>query len=549
MDMAKTDIANIMQVDKEKHMKVLLIEDDSADIAYIKEILWGISYLNFDVQSKSSLASVRLYLSSPDTRVDVILLDLNLPDSTGYETFLSVHRMAKDIPVLILTGIEDETFAVRAIQNGAQDYIIKAGLKGRELVRAMQYAMERHRLRIQVKQSEESRFYQIVENNADGIIIIDMGGCICFANPAAEQLFGKKSDNLIGTCLGLPVLSSDKAEIDILQKNGGIITVEMQIVITQWDGEPVFLASLRDITERKRLIETINDLNKGLEKRVIDEVKKCEIQEELLIQKSKMATMGEMINSIAHQWRQPLNSLGLIIQDLKDAYQFKQLDDEYIDDVIVSSMKQINYMSDTINDFKNFFKPAKKKVQQDVIVIINSVLSMLSMQLKHQKIGITYKCRCLLHEISVVNYEMLMNCEHGILNVYVYPNELKQVLLNIILNSKDAILSAKANGLIKENEYGQVELCIQRNTDNIQIKVSDNGGGIPWDIFSKLFDPYFTTKGNEGTGIGLYMSKIIIETNMGGRLFAENIGKGAVFTIELPITGAEKVAQADEYGR
>ncbi|MBF0466579.1 MAG: PAS domain S-box protein [Nitrospirae bacterium] len=248
-----------------------------------------------------------------------------------------------------------------------------------------------------------------------------------------------------------------------------------------------------------------------------EEVLKNLQQERLLIQQSKMAAMGEMIGLVAHQWKQPLNAVGITIQDLKDAYTYGEVDDKYIDNIIGSTMKQINFMSKTIDDFRNFFVPSKEKILFDIKINIEELLSMFAHVFRKSEI-----------HVSVETGQDALLLTEG------YPNEFKQVMLNILNNSKDAIVARKKFDFeIK----GSILISIGNNEDKSKIIVSirDNGGGIPDDLTRKIFEPYYTTKGIDGTGIGLYMSKTIIETNMGGSLTVRNVDDGAEFVISLDV--------------
>ncbi|MBF0554368.1 MAG: HAMP domain-containing histidine kinase [Nitrospirae bacterium] len=248
---------------------------------------------------------------------------------------------------------------------------------------------------------------------------------------------------------------------------------------------------------------------------VIEEMEKRRTQEQLLIQQSKMAAMGEMIGIIAHQWRQPLNAIALTVQDVKEAYNYGELNGEYIKNSVDTTMEQLNFMSKTIDDFRNFFKPSKERVRFNIKSAIEELLSMFGQIFKKTDINISIKA----------GQDTMLSTEG-------YLNEFKQVILNILNNAKDAITSIREAG----NEIqGLIEITIGNNEgrDKVIISIKDNGGGIPDDVIGKVFEPYFTTKGNEGTGIGLYMSKTIIETNMGGKLYCENIENGTMFVIEL----------------
>ncbi|MCG6550718.1 MAG: ATP-binding protein [Candidatus Magnetominusculus sp. LBB02] len=265
-----------------------------------------------------------------------------------------------------------------------------------------------------------------------------------------------------------------------------------------------------EIHKRKQIEAALVELNRTLEERVKDGINKIVYQEQMLIQQSKMAAMGEMIGLIAHQWRQPLNAIGLMVQDLKDAYAFGEIDQPFIEQLVNAAMTQINFMSKTIDDFRDFFKPSKKKLRFNVKKNIEEILSMFALVFNKSDI-----------EVSMTAASDIALFTEG------YPNEFKQVVLNIINNSKDAIASKE---LIKR---GQIEIAIGNDRDKITIAIRDNGGGIPPDIIGKIFEPYYTTKGKEGTGLGLYMSKTIVETNMGGTLAVSNTGDGAEFVISL----------------
>ncbi|KJR40540.1 membrane protein containing ATP-binding region, ATPase-like domain protein [Candidatus Magnetoovum chiemensis] len=288
----------------------------------------------------------------------------------------------------------------------------------------------------------------------------------------------------------------------------------------------LFLALLinarKSIKESSRIQEEtirqktlLKELNLNLEQRIAQEIEKRQQKEQILIHQSKLAAMGEMIGAIAHQWRQPLNSLGLIIQDIEDAYAFGELDKPYIEKVIEDSMGQIRYMSDTIDDFRNFFKQTKDKVSFNPVKAIKEVFSLVSAQLNNHNIRLN-----------------LAFNENDTSTITGYLSEFKQVILNIVNNSKDAIMKLKGDAY---NKDGFINIALANSEDKITITISDNGGGIPSDIMERIFEPYFTTKEpGKGTGIGLYMSKVIIESNMSGKLSVKALEDGVIFTIELP---------------
>ncbi|MBF0318561.1 MAG: hypothetical protein HQL01_01980 [Nitrospirae bacterium] len=287
---------------------------------------------------------------------------------------------------------------------------------------------------------------------------------------------------------------------------------------------------LVELVERRRLenalkikTDELEHINEKLMELVQKEVSEHSKKEQLLIQQSRMAAMGEMIGVIAHQWRQPLNAISLIVQDLDDAFIHGEMNREYLKTTIQSTMQYVGFMSQTIDDFKNFLKPSKVKLKFDVKEAVLEIVSMFD--------GIFKKD-------SVV---MSMENSEGTYLTTGYPNEFKQVILNIINNSRDAIVSRRKAGLLERSSPGGIKIGLGKMEDaesaegvKIIITIVDNGGGIPEDIINRIFDPYFTTKPEDkGTGIGLYMSKTIIENNMGGRLTVQNTDDGAEFTIAI----------------
>ncbi len=255
-------------------------------------------------------------------------------------------------------------------------------------------------------------------------------------------------------------------------------------------------------------------LNIELEIRVEDEIKKQKAQEEILIHQSRSAEIGEMINNIAHQWRQPLNNLSLTIQNIGFKYENDVLTKEELNETIDKSKMIINSMSNTIDTFRNFFEPTKNKNLFKVEHSIENTLEILSSTLR-------------FYNIEVVK-EIIDDVE-----IYDYENEFSQVLLNIITNARDALVSNKIEKPIIKVNVSKIE-------NNVIVKIKDNANEINEEIIDRIFEPYFTTKGKgNGTGIGLYMSKLIIEKNMNGKLTVKNDNDGAVFIITLNITKQE----------
>jgi signal transduction histidine kinase len=253
--------------------------------------------------------------------------------------------------------------------------------------------------------------------------------------------------------------------------------------------------------------------------------------ERILVHQSRLAAMGEMIGAIAHQWRQPLNAVNAIIQDLKDAYEYGVLDHNYLDRSVKNAMQQIQFMSKTIDDFRNFFRPDKAKKMFDVKRAAGEVLTMVSSQLATH--GISYRITCHVHNQTFEDFTSpIIPC--GEMMILGYENEMLQVFLNLVNNAKDAIVECREHGLMGPGVKGLITFDLEHPGERVVIRVTDNGGGIPAEILNRIFEPYFSTKETgQGAGIGLYMSKVIIENNMGGLLTARNVDGGAEFRLEV----------------
>lgn len=230
--------------------------------------------------------------------------------------------------------------------------------------------------------------------------------------------------------------------------------------------------------------------------------------EQLFIQQSRLAAVGEMIGYIAHQWRQPLNILGLLAQQAPLFYKRGKVDKEFLDDNAKKSMELIQHMSQTIDVFKNFFRPDKENFVFKVHKELAKTLSLIEGSFKEQHIGI----EIVADEDTVIDG---------------YPNEFSQVLLNILMNAMDVLIE-------REVTLPKILINIGSENNRAVVTIVDNAGGVPKEIIGKIFDPYFTTKGpQKGTGVGLFMSKTIIEKNMGGCLTVRNVRGGAEFKIEV----------------
>lgn len=324
----------------------------------------------------------------------------------------------------------------------------------------------------------------------------------------------RNDEPLLKSAIEKSILSIDnKTKDDILNKWIYKQKAETTIDYTMlWQLSLVFIAIVSLVSwflKREMILhKKVKKLNQTLEQRVKQEVQNNRKKDEQLIQQSRFAQMGEMLSMITHQWKQPLNAISATSIALTIKTEMDMIDKE----TIVASNKKIalyiEELSDTMEDFKNFFKPNRDKENVTYTQIIDSALSIAKISIEANNIKI----------ISTLNNDNEFS---------LYKNELKQVVLNLIKNAEDALLEKETN-----NPCIEIKTFVE-DGKNI-LRISDNAGGIPKDIIDKIFNPYFSTKSDEnGTGLGLSMSKTIIQDHCGGKLSASNNKDGAVFKIAL----------------
>jgi PAS domain S-box-containing protein len=406
----------------------------------------------------------------------------------------------------------------------------------------------------QLLAEKEERLRSIITASPNGVAVTDLNGNITFASKKTAALLQIDDPRVLIGRNVLEFLHPDEKEdaakaIENLQKsNIEFVTHEFRTLradgsvyfqetnaslLCDKAGKPYAMVLIsRDITQRKiteqRLLnlndqlkeksEALEELNKSLEKRIKKEVEISREKDRMLALHSRQAAMGEMIGNIAHQWRQPLNTINLIIFDLLEAHKHGELNDEYLLNSYNKINRVVQNMSVTIDDFRNFFKPNKEKKVFNINTIIDQALSFVEAGLKANQIS-----------INVQKNENTL--------ILGYPNELLQTIINIINNARDALSES-----ISENKSISIKCHSTRH--QVVIKICNNGGIISDENLEKIFDPYFTTKPEgQGTGLGLFISKTIIEKNMKGIISVQNSDNGVCFLIELPNYEEEATAK------
>lgn len=254
----------------------------------------------------------------------------------------------------------------------------------------------------------------------------------------------------------------------------------------------------------------LKKINKEIEDRYADEAKSSKDKSEMIFNQKKFAAMDEVLKNIAHQWRQPLSQINSAVLVIDDRMYEKDFKDDVVEEKLLEIESLTKYMSKTIDDFKSFFNENKEKEKFSIKDLIDKSIYII-------------KGTLLIHNINVENRVDRNFIYSG------YPNELEQVILVILNNAKDVLVS-------RNIESPKITIDVLKSKESYQISIKDNGGGIEEEVMDKIFDPYFTTKyKSQGTGLGLYFSKIIAQDRMNARLSASNTKTGACFTITLKV--------------
>lgn len=515
-----------------KHKGRILIIEDARTINRI--IRKELEKLGFAINQAYSFNEAGKALAKRS--YDLIILDLHLPDGEGSELIAQIQSLTRT-KVIVLTARNDDELREELFEYGIVDYIVKDSsliYSIYETIRVIEHIITKKSesilvvddslfIRRQIKTILEPRNYR-VESAANGsealkkickrvydLIILDME----LPDIHGLQLLERIRKDVRYFRIPIIVLSgtSNGQIVREILKNGAndyirkpFVAEEFVLRIDLWID---YFKKIHTLEKQRR---QLRDLNKNLEKRVAEEVQKSRLKDEIVMRKERLAQMGEMIGMIAHQWRQPLNNLFLSCQLLVSKYKSGQLDDAAIDRFKESTKKYINYMSKTIDDFMNFFKPEEVSRSFDILQTTRETVELLRENFDR----------------SGIKIELISQAKN--VKIEGYPDALMQVLINLLFNAKDALTAKR-----EKDRY--IRITLKENEDQIEIHVQDNGGGVPEALIDKVFDPYFSTKREKnGTGLGLYMSKTLVEEQMRGSLKLFNDKDGAHFIILLPKT-------------
>jgi len=395
-------------------------------------------------------------------------------------------------------------------------------------------------------ETSEAKYKSYIANSPDPILVTTKNLDIVEANEAACKKFEYTYEELLNMNVqdlwpkGVVAQYKKNAEENMkignfkvlhphISKSGKFYHMQVHVNAMP-DGNMVGI--LQDLTLRIELEDELRYINDNLQKRIDAEVDIREKQDRVLFEQKKFADMGQMINAIAHQWRQPINALGLHAQMVYEDFTDGTLTYEQMYEFKETSLQIIQHMSATIDDFRGFFQPDKCISDFEVISELLYIRKLIDAQMDMKGIKIKINCECLSSK-DCVDVETDACCIFHSTKIHGYPGEFKQAIMNLIYNASDSI---QEKMLSKKVNKGLIDITVKASEDLITVSISDNGSGVPLAVLGKIFNPYFTTKSEgKGTGIGLYMTKLVIEQHMNGKISAFNNPAGATFKIELPL--------------
>ncbi len=492
--------------------KILVVDDTQVNIEILNELLSD----TYDVLS--ALDGEFALEIAHDDKPDLILLDIMMPDMDGYEVCkrLKENKKTKDIPIIFITAKSDENSIEKAYDMGGNDYVTKP-FRPKELL-----ARVKTQLNIQHLIYDSTTLQKELQKNIDIMskyIIFsrtNLKGIITEASDAFCEISQYSKDELIGSPHNIvrhPDMpkSAFKDMWDTIQ-SGQIWNGEVKNL--KKDGTYYWvIANISPEYDKSGNIKSYVAIRYDITAK-----KDFEKQHNQLVQAEKMASMGEMIGNIAHQWRQPLSVISSGASGIQVQKEHDILTDKFLDETCTMIDKNAQYLSKTIDDFTNFIKDEREQKVFNLENVIKSFLNLVHGSTKTNEIDI------------------ILNLEENI-EVNGYENELTQCLINIFNNAKDVLKEKVQNNRL-------IFISSQKKDTNIIITIKDNAGGISKDIMSKIFDPYFTTKHqSQGTGLGLHMTYTLIVDGMNGTIEASNMTykynkhnfTGALFTITLPL--------------
>jgi signal transduction histidine kinase len=492
----------IVHVASELHL--LLIEDNASDADLFLERLGDVHGPRLRISHVTSLEQALARLAQVHD-IDLIVLDLILPDAEGIVPIERIHRVAPRIPIVVLSGIADEELGQRAIQAGAQDFLHKNDFHAASLARSLRYATERARL--------QNQFRALVEHNADALVVIDGAGVVTYLNQAAELLFGRAHHEMEGRPFGYPMAADAISELQIEQAGADPRAAEMRVAPITWEGHAAWLASIRDITDRKRAEELQRRLNHA----------------------DRLASIGQLASGVAHEINNPA---GFILGNLE------VLDEHLL--MVERACSRIAHaahardlpaiallrgdLDSVVREMHGMLADSMAGIERiaRIVKTLSSFARIDQGEIERVDLNEIVETACKITHNEIRHRALLDKDLAALPAIVADPGKLVQVFTNLLINAAQSIAPGAA-------ESNRIRVGTRHRDGQIVIRFEDTGCGIPGENLERIFEPFFTTKTRGlGTGLGLPLSSDIVRKHGGHMRVSSTVGQGTVFEIVLP---------------
>ncbi len=506
------DMTHSSEVAPPEPVRVLLVEDNLDDALLFQRLLLHSSRMSFHLERRERMADAVIRIGASD--IDIVLLDLSLPDSHGLETFTRLHAANVRVPIIVYTGLDDESLAIRTLQEGAQDYLVKGQVDRSSLLRAIRYAIERQRTRTELIAARDL-LRSLIDNIPDQVYMKDLLGRFIEANPETARSFGMASAEQIIGKSDFDFFSPDLAaqfwaeEQDLLHRDQPCINRETSITDAagnpRWvltskvplrDSSGAFTGLLginRDITERKRAEEVIRQLNEDLEKRVI--ARTADLEKAVAHLEQQNQARVDFVSNVSHELKTPLTSMLYALGNLMLGISGP------VPDRVMTYLKLMNEtcqrMSKTVADVLDLSRLESKAMR------LNRTKFPFDRLIRQ---GVT----ALKSEAQTKNIEIQLALNPGLGFVECDVFKLERVIINLVGN---AIKFTPAGGRV------EIALCHRETYPGVLfMEITDCGVGIAPQHLNRVTEKYYRVGEHiSGTGLGLSISKEIIDLH-GGRL-------------------------------
>ena len=463
--------------------RLLLVEDNSGDRDLTRERLSDVPGFTIDIDDAGTLEAARSMTRHHE--YDSLVVDLNLPDSHGLSTLQQLRRSCPNTPIVVLSGDTREHIRTDVLREGAQDFLSKNETSFELIARAILFSAERHR-----SEAQRRRVETFFAESPDGVVVTDEDGIVLFVNQAALELLGRTRHDLMGQRFGFSITANQTIEVEVFH-TATRRTAELRVVPYEWNHRSAYLATMRDVTERTRLADQLRHAQ-------------------------KLEAVGQLAGGVAHDFN---NILTVILASVE---------------IVFEGLDESHPARRWLLDIQHAGRRAAALTRQLLTFARRHAAAPQTLDLNDIVNGIHKMLERLIGE----GIQITLSLAPTLPSVFADPDQLGQVLTNLVVNARDAMPEGGTIHVVTAShtlDESQSLVWALPPGDYVRLSVSDTGEGMTKDVMDRIFEPFYTTKKDRGTGLGLSMVHGIV-TQSGGQIRAESEpSAGTTFTILLPV--------------